>query len=383
MILFMAFNLDQEDYSGLPTYCDNFLKEFKDEEIITINIIPDQENNYGFFDNPNRQKTIDAYLPQFQERFYPELEQLIHKIISQEDISHVICPDYLVESYTWKINFESTSLRKNNERIKKVLFVHLLYRGFCDITTKLPYYDQLKISAPYLMEKSNIEWKAVKTSSTIICNSDFTKRQLEHFYWDEDLSSKEILATPLGTNIDLPDLTNIDSGKWAYFGRLTAQKGIFYIMKDISINKEKYVNNPIYIAGEGDLDPMAMRAWYYDKTIIYQGLLKKDELQSMLKDMTFCIFPSIYEPYGLALNEAMRMGKICIVSHRDSGMLEQVVDGETGFIFNFEENSIIDYIETLKASTNLEEIAKNARLSAIDQSNHFSILRKLLFNKEN
>lgn len=369
--LFFAFNLEENDFTGLPTYCIAYLKYNKDD--IVVNIIPDQNNEYKIeWVGTNR---INCYFPDFYTSFYSELSNIVADVIEERDITRIIIPDYILQEY-----FENKRVvRLIQERnIEKVLFIHLLYRGLQDTYQKQPYFKNLIGASAYLAKNSWYEWRAIFTSHTILANSYFTEREIRKHY-GEEIQGKKLVALPLGVDKETyPYIPANNSKKWAYFGRLTPQKGMFYITKDIVENMDKYKANPLIVCGEGELDHLFMKAHFYDKTVDYKGLLNKQQLIEVLKDVKYCIFPSIYEPYGLALNEAMAMGKICIISHRDSGMIEQI-QRDNAFVFNFENESIVNMIEMLEGmDINFDEISYRARLHCNDEKEHFKNLQNLL-----
>lgn len=362
------------DGSGLPTYCEQFC-DFASEKYpgkyIHVNVIIDASYQYSLNKRQRGESIVfDIVLPNFMTMYYRELEVLLANILDNNPITHLILPDYLAQEYTENIN-----LRERG--IKKILFIHLLNRGMMDAYTKQPYFAQLKSGMEYLSNNAFLEWKAVKTSDIIIVNSKFTEEDLRRFYWDCNLEDKQIVTTPLGVDLgSIPKYPTYEGNSWAYFGRLVVQKGIYYIMKDISLHKEMYKNNPLKIMGEGDFDATFSKGHILDGTVTYYGPLEKDRLWEELKDVKYCIFPSIYEPYGLALNEAMAMGKLCIISNRPSGMMEQVISGVNGISFDFNE-SIIEYIENRNTDKD-KSIIQNAMNSARSIDEHFIDLEEIL-----
>lgn len=375
MILYFSFNLGDNDFSGLPTYSAMFLREFHEKEMVVINIIADPKDNVTNIVSKRvgRYIRIDCYLPNFLTSYKPELENLINEVLNRYKITNVVQPDYLVEEYLERVN-----LREKG--VKKTLFVHLLYNGLMNKFVKEPYFeDHIMSSMVYLGKNSHTEWKAVATSDIIICNSEFSKREVLKYFDNLDLSKKEIYALPLGVEKDdIPYYPNLKSKKWAYFGRLDTMKGLWYLSKDWVLNPEEYKANPPIIMGDGMLEMLFMKAQFNDKLVDYRGPTYKPELYEVLKDVKYCVFPSIYEPYGLALNEALAMGKICIISNDDSGMHEQVTEKyKNGIVFDFKRDSVVNFINHNKLD--LKDIPKRARETANDVEDHFKELEKILF----
>jgi glycosyltransferase involved in cell wall biosynthesis len=370
MLLF-TFNIGVDDGSGLPTYSESFMRNYKDKGISVINIIYDRHQDYRIEEREWQGKIwINCYLPRFLESFYADLPNLIIDVIERDNITMIIEPDYLMENY-----LEKCGLKQRG--IKKILFVHLLYRGLMDCFTKEPYFQShISTGMDYLATIAFLEWKAVMTCDTIICNSQFTRDQVERFYYDCNLQDKEIITAPLGIDVEsVPYLPATDSGKWAYFGRLETQKGMVWLEKDFKLNPDSYLANPLLVCGAGSQDGKYMAAHMFDGFVDYRGNLKKEELWLVLCNVKYCIFPSIYEPWGLALTEALAMGKICIISHKASGMLEQVEHMDNGLIFNFQKRSIVKYIELLEGSDiDFDKMAARARQTSRTEKVHFEII---------
>jgi glycosyltransferase involved in cell wall biosynthesis len=382
MILYFSFNLGEKDFSGLPTYSSMFLEKFKNKEAVIINIIADPDENIEQYKQRRYENLYiyDCYLPSFLSSYKPSLENKIIDIVSEFDIDKIIMPDYLLEEYIEAVD-NRIGLKKNN--IKKVLFVHLLYTGLMHRFLHEPYFDQHILSSmTYLGKNAHIEWRAVITSDIIICNSEFTMNELKKYYDDCNLSQKEIYAIPLGVFKDEIQFSpNLESKRWAYFGRLDSMKGLWYISKDMVLNKELYQENPPIVCGDGMLEMLFMKANFFEKLVDYRGLKNKTELAEVLKDVKYCVFPSIYEPWGLALTEALAMGKICIVSNYETGMLEQVKHLDNAILFDFRNQSIINFINRFNNNEfdiDLKNMSNRANETANDIDVHFDKLRSVL-----
>jgi glycosyltransferase involved in cell wall biosynthesis len=372
--------LGEADFSGLPTYSAMFLEEFKTKEMVVVNIIADPSDNNEKYEYKEigAVHMYNCYLPSFLSVYKPSLEDKIVSILGEYRIDKIVMPDYLVEEYMERVD-ERVGFK--NLGIKKVLFVHLLYTGLMNKFLHEPYFnDHLLGAMTYLGKNCHTEWKAIVTSDIIICNSQFTANEVIKYYGDCGLSNKTIYAVPLGTVKDkIPFQPQLEGNKWAYFGRLDSMKGLWYISKDMVLNKELYQENPPLIIGDGMLEMLFMKAHFFEGLVNYQGLKNKKELAALLKDVKYCIFPSIYEPYGLALNEAMAMGKICIISNDASGMHEQVSNiQENGIVFDFRKDSIVNFIKS--NTMDLSTMPDKARASANNIKTHFKRLAKILFN---
>jgi len=373
LILYTMFNLSAKDYSGLPHYSKMFVEYFADSrEFIFLNIIADSKE-------PRRLEQVklfgfdcyNIYTPRFLNQFDFDLQELILQIISNNKITKIILQDYLLQEY-----FENIEL----DQVERVFFAHLLYRGMLDAFLKEPYADQMLDSmngVNDIAKKAWLEFKAIMQADTIICNSEFTYSQLQIFYYNCGLKNKKIVVSPLGIEDEyFIDGENLAADSWAYFGRVTAQKGIYYLMRDVTDNLKEYQARPLIVIGEGDMDNFYWRTMMYDQALDYRGLKDPLALREDLKNVKYCVFPSIYEPWGLALTEALAMGKICIVNKRAGGLMEQIEHGVNGFIFNMD-HDIINYLKELD-KMDLAPIAQAAKKSARRAQEHFKKLEAVI-----
>lgn len=115
--------------------------------------------------------------------------------------------------------------------------------------------------------------------------------------------------------------------KVAYVGRLNARKGID-VVADL-IARADPARFRIGVAGEGPewkrLEPLHGR---FD----YHGFLsEKAQVARLLAGYDVMILPSFFEPFGIALVEAMACGVVCVVS---DGLFPKdlVVDGKNGLM---------------------------------------------------
>lgn len=396
-MLYFTFNLGVADYSGLPTYSESFLEYFgRLHEILVVNIIADQREPDRIEEYGDR---WNCYCKNIFSSYYADLGALVEKIVEDRQPDFVILQDYIMEQYVARFY--------GRQNFTKVFFVHLCQRGLTDSYMRQPFFDSyMQQSMVSLSQKAWEEWKSVSTSDIIITNSEFTTAEIRKHYCEE-IRGKDIVTAPLGIDVDsVPFQPCFDSNKWAYFGRLEAQKGINYIIRDFVDNPDLYRENPLVIIGDGSMDNAIIKADFFDGFVKFHGLKPKSELRDILADVKFCIFPSIYEPWGLALTEALAMGKICVVSSTGGGMLEQVLYFDetqkiavrssdevgadrsylNGFVLDFRRNSAAKFVADLNSRMTREvfdTMAENSRESARRESLHFEILKPIFEETHN
>ena len=128
--------------------------------------------------------------------------------------------------------------------------------------------------------------------------------------------------------------------------------------------------------------PIYLRGFWpgmYDEDVVEKAQAKginilgwSDDIENLKKeflDYTFHVFPSIYEPWGLSLEESLSAGRICIANRNDSGHEEQIVHGENGFLIDFNVSTLKEKIfEILNMSPAvLNAISINAAKTHFDR----------------
>ena len=153
--------------------------------------------------------------------------------------------------------------------------------------------------------------------------------------------------------------------KVAYVGRLNARKGID-VVADL-IDKADPARFRIGVAGEGPewkrLEPLQGR---FD----YHGFLSgKAQVAGLLKEYDVMILPSFFEPFGIALVEAMACGVVCIVS---DGLFPKdlILDGQNGFIVPRTTGAFLEALEKLHRDRALLE---SFRVQGLDRVKEFEL----------
>lgn len=117
-----------------------------------------------------------------------------------------------------------------------------------------------------------------------------------------------------------------------YFGRLSKEKGIMTMLKAY---QESGLENPLYLAGSGDLEDEIQEyisCHQLKDRIRLMGFLSGEVLQRIVQRAKCIVLPSEwYENGPYTIMEAMAQGKPVIVSS-NGGLPEIVENGETGYI---------------------------------------------------
>lgn len=104
------------------------------------------------------------------------------------------------------------------------------------------------------------------------------------------------------TNMNLEGETTL-----FYHGRLSPEKGVDLLIKGFAKAISKDSKAKLYISGEGpqrkQLEKLCVE-FGVQKKVIFLGYIDHDQLKSYLRSVDAAIYPSIYEPFSLAILEA-------------------------------------------------------------------------------
>lgn len=122
-----------------------------------------------------------------------------------------------------------------------------------------------------------------------------------------------------------------------YIGQIIPRKGIRELLEACSILKTQgYSNYILIIAGEGwqqqELEKFSI-SHNLENNVKWLGQVEYSELGSYLKYADVFIFPTHEDVWGMALTEAIALGKAVICSMQ-AGSCELVVEGKNGYLFN-------------------------------------------------
>ena len=126
---------------------------------------------------------------------------------------------------------------------------------------------------------------------------------------------------------------------------------------------------PIHFRGfDPRIIPKESQSTLSEKNLIILPWIDESELLAQeISKAKVMLFPSIYEPWGLSLQEGLSMGKICVANRSQSGHEEQIVDGENGFLLDMNdfqwEIELMNILQ--KSPEELERISKNAKNSTV------------------
>ena len=118
-----------------------------------------------------------------------------------------------------------------------------------------------------------------------------------------------------------------------FVGRLEAHKGLEELLSAFACAVDEEDDLRLAIVGDGSLRPrIEAVAANADGRIIYLGRLSSDDVLHAYLAADLLVLPSLFEPWGLVVNEAMACGLPVIVSDRVGCGEDLVRHGETGLV---------------------------------------------------
>jgi glycosyltransferase involved in cell wall biosynthesis len=155
----------------------------------------------------------------------------------------------------------------------------------------------------------------------------------EYFEKRADLPESEIagLRGKLGLTRDLPVIL--------FASKLQERKKAQDLLEAFArVVKERGAAASAYliIIGDGEMRASleaTVRAEGLSELVRFEGFKNQSELPVYFKLCDVFVLPSVREPWGLVVNEAMTAGKAVIVSDQVGSAPDLVHDGENGFVF--------------------------------------------------
>ncbi|UOF90593.1 DUF1957 domain-containing protein [Fodinisporobacter ferrooxydans] len=188
----------------------------------------------------------------------------------------------------------------------------------------------------------NTEWQLTYESERVIVCSESMLEEVCAIFWLDrnkvdvipngvDFSQIQIPAGMLASKRPFAD----ESQKIIFFvGRLVREKGVHLLIEAAPSIIRAVPEAKIVIAGRGpmlaELEARAIELGI-SESLLFTGFIEDSTRNQLLQVASVCVFPSLYEPFGIVALEAMAAGTPVVVS--DTGGLKDIVthgvDGAT------------------------------------------------------
>jgi len=198
-----------------------------------------------------------------------------------------------------------------------------------------------KLVAPVLTGLRVWDYQAASRLDYLLCNSEFIKEEIKHFYKAE----AQVIYPPVETdNFFVSD--KIEN----YFLLISRMRG--YKKVDLAIETFNKSGLPLKVIGsEGEIYRKKAK-----KNIEFLGFVDEASKAKYLANCQALIFPQ-KEDFGITAIEAMASGRP-VIAFRAGGAKETVIEGKTGLFFNEQTSeSLGEAVKKFKSlSFNPEEI---------------------------
>jgi starch synthase len=278
-----------------------------------------------------------------QEKFKTALETLTLNIAQMTSIAKID----IVHTHTWYVSMAGF-LAKKLFKIPFVLTTHSL--------EPLRAWKAEQLGSGYAMS-SWMERTAILDADAVIAVSQGTKTDILRAYPEVDPERVHVIYN----GIDLAEYqkTSDTSALTKYgvdpslpyvlfVGRITRQKGVTHLVEAIQYLPAG--TQVVLCAGAPDTPEIAAemrekveRARVINPQVVWieKMVTKPEAIQLYSNASVFCC-PSVYEPFGIINLEAMAC-RAPVVASATGGILEVVVDGETGFLVSFEQDPVSSF----------------------------------------
>jgi len=171
---------------------------------------------------------------------------------------------------------------------------------------------------------------------------------------------RNFLSMPKKRNI------NFNDKKFVYLGRIDKRKNLEMLIEYFS-----HSSLLLDIYGYGEKKYVNSLKKTSSENICFKGGVDNKHVIEILTSYSYFLMASFFENNPKALMEAMAAGVICIASNT-FGVKELIRDGETGFLFNLDSESLDECIKKVIALSH-EELIKVSQASQRFAKENFSI----------
>lgn len=139
------------------------------------------------------------------------------------------------------------------------------------------------------------------------------------YFSNNGMLKKNIFVLPMVINSEKfkPSIIKIeDEVHFYYLGKFYKRKNIEFLIKSFLQASSKNHKIKLSLIGDGE-DYLRLKEIYnVHNSIKFLGLIPNHLVYDKIKNFHYIILPSLSEPWGLVINEALSCGKLAIVSDR-------------------------------------------------------------------
>lgn len=222
--------------------------------------------------------------------------------------------------------------------------------------------------------------RKILSRGTILAVSEHTRRVLDNIAGRP--ATHAVLPIPIDLDYFRPAAGQVDPALVGFTGRLRdPRKNLPLLLQAIALLKAAGSPASLLLAGD-ELDArtaaMIEMLGIGDRTRVLP-FVPKDELAGLLRSVAVYVLPSHQEGLCIAALEAMASGAP-VISTRCGGPADYVVDGETGYLVDFDPRMMADRIQrTLSDPTHRTRLSAGAR-GFVEQHYRHDLARSIFWD---
>ena len=330
-ILMIGWGLPQNTSGGMDTYCRNICAEMSKEHEVYLAIpkfnLPDEIEDMGnvcmvIIDSEKKKDMLETVL-EYNRKIVEALSEEVFDVVHANDWFGVMAANRLKEYMKTPFVFTIHSLeymRRGTDRREK-----------CDL--------------------DSLEHMGTRNSDAIITVSKLMKKEIAEKF---DVKPEKIHAVHNGFLV--PE-TPGDSGYIRkkhktgndkivlYTGRLQKQKGVEHFITSAKEILKERPDTTFVIAGFGIFEKSLKKfsdMMKLGNKIVFAGKIGTEELLPYYASADVFVSPSLWEPFGLTITEAMSQ-KTPVIATDKTGAIEDMEDGKNVIKVKARSSSAISY----------------------------------------
>ena len=206
--------------------------------------------------------------------------------------------------------------------------------------------------------------KTVQKCSKIIAINEIVKKLYENI-----IDEEKICIIPFGVDDDLfiPSKKHIERERFEilYVGSLIELKGVFYLINALPYILKNVSDVTLRIVGEGKQKSVLQKLVHgldLDENVVFEGFVPHPQIHKFFQKCDVFCFPTLGEPFGKAIIEAMACGKAVIATN--IGGSSEIIQNDVNGILIPPRNETAIATEILELISNRRkrvQLGENAR----------------------
>ncbi|MFP7230773.1 glycosyltransferase family 4 protein [Bacillus subtilis] len=202
---------------------------------------------------------------------------------------------------------------------------------------------------PYRLQTERL---LIESADELIVLSTFMKRSLDK----TACKNISVIPSPASMEEEKGQIPMSMNRRFLFsFGRFVPEKGFSQLLKVFAILRQHQPDLYLVLAGEGPFlasyEKLAA-SLNLKKHVMFLPFLARRDIGSFLSHCELAVFPSFYEPFGLAVQESMEQGALTAVSP-SGGFCDYAVHDKTAIT--------LDFTRTQEAADLLDKLIKDQK----------------------